>query len=87
MKDQDIEKVEIDLLLEAIYQRHGYDFRHYAQASIRRRVRHFLAKTEYTKASELIPRVLYDKKFSRSLMGFLLWAHPRRLVRGLIWTC
>jgi len=68
MNNQNVEKVEVDLLLEAIYRRHGYDFRHYAQASIRRRVRHFLAKTEYAKASELIPRLLYDEAFSQSLI-------------------
>jgi len=39
MKKSDIEDIEINLLLEAIYQRYGHDFRHYARASIKRRVR------------------------------------------------
>jgi len=33
-----IEELEIRLLLEGIYQKYGYDFRNYAQASLRRRI-------------------------------------------------
>jgi chemotaxis protein methyltransferase CheR len=40
--DQDgrdgVERIELDLLLEAIYRRYGFDFREYAPASLRRRV-------------------------------------------------
>lgn len=35
----DLENLEIDLLLEGVYQRCGYDFREYARGSLRRRVR------------------------------------------------
>ena len=34
----DIEAIELPLLLEAMYQRYGYDFRDYAMASLKRRV-------------------------------------------------
>lgn len=68
MNEPEIEKIEIDLLLEAVYRRYGYDFRQYAQASVRRRVRHLLAKTGYATASELLPRLLYDEPFSLSLV-------------------
>ena len=33
-----VERIELDLLLEAIYRRYGFDFREYAPASLRRRV-------------------------------------------------
>jgi len=36
--DRDLEALELELLLEAIYQRYGYDFRGYARASLRRRL-------------------------------------------------
>ena len=42
MPDRDrheLEDLEIDLLLEAIQRRYGYDFRDYARASVRRKVR------------------------------------------------
>ena len=32
------EDIEIELLLEALFQRYHYDFRHYARASIKRRL-------------------------------------------------
>ena len=35
---RDLEGIELDLLLEAIYRTYGYDFRHYARGSIRRRI-------------------------------------------------
>lgn len=60
-----LEKIEIQLLLEAIYQRYGYDFRHYAQASVRRRIRHLLNKTPFQHISELIPHVLHDEQFAQ----------------------
>ena len=34
----DLEKIEVDCLLEAVYHRYGFDFREYAPASLRRRV-------------------------------------------------
>jgi chemotaxis protein methyltransferase CheR len=63
-RKEDIEKIEIDLFLEALFQRYGYDFRHYAEASVRRRVRHLLAKSGYSRICDMIPRLLYDEAFS-----------------------
>ena len=34
----DLERLEIELLLEAIYRRYGFDFRQYAAASLKRRL-------------------------------------------------
>jgi chemotaxis protein methyltransferase CheR len=65
-KPEDIEKIEISLFLEAMCQRYGYDFRNYAQASVRRRVRHLLAKSGYTRISEMLPRLLYDEAFAQA---------------------
>jgi chemotaxis protein methyltransferase CheR len=65
-KPEDIEKIELHLFLEALCQRYGYDFRNYAQASVKRRVRHLLAKSGYTRISEMLPRLLYDETFAQS---------------------
>jgi chemotaxis protein methyltransferase CheR len=59
----EIEQIEIDLLLEAIYRRYGYDFRSYARASIERRTRLFLSGSGYTSVSEMTDRVLHDEEF------------------------
>ena len=37
--DDRVEDIEIQLLLEALFQRYHYDFRNYARASIKRRLR------------------------------------------------
>jgi len=55
-----IELLEIDLLLEAIYRRYGYDFRHYARTSLTRRVNNCLSREKLTSISALIPAVIHD---------------------------
>ncbi|OQY58480.1 MAG: chemotaxis protein CheR [Desulfobacteraceae bacterium 4572_88] len=68
MKENEIEKIEVDLFVEAIFQRYGYDFKHYAKASVRRRTRNLLQKTGYSRISEMIPKLLYDESFFQSLV-------------------
>lgn len=55
-----LETIEINLLLEAIFQQYGYDFRNYSQASITRRVYQYLKKRELPTISHLIPLLLHD---------------------------
>lgn len=63
MKKTDIENMEITLLLEAMFMRFGYDFRHYSRASIERRVRQFQGKSGGSRISEMIPKLFYDESF------------------------
>ncbi len=65
-----VEAIEIDLLLEAVYRRYGYDFRSYSRASIERRIRHFLSTSGCGSISDLIPRVLYDDSFFSRLVRY-----------------
>ena len=37
---EDLEGIEAELLLEAVYRHYGFDFRGYAPGSLRRRLRH-----------------------------------------------
>lgn len=60
LADTVIEDIEIPLLLEAIYQRWGYDFRNYAVASLKRRVRRILELEGLSSVSALQERVLRD---------------------------
>jgi chemotaxis protein methyltransferase CheR len=62
-----IEQIELELFLEAIYRRYGYDFRQYSQASVRRRIQHHLAKTKIETISELMSKILYDEALFQSL--------------------
>lgn len=57
---EDLELIEIELLLSAITRRYGYDFRNYAPASLRRRIRRILAREGVGTISELQSRILRD---------------------------
>lgn len=57
----DLEEIEIDLLLTAIFRRYGYDFRDYARASVRRKVRTMAKRVGVSRISELIPCLLHDQ--------------------------
>ncbi|MCF8033202.1 MAG: protein-glutamate O-methyltransferase CheR [Desulfarculaceae bacterium] len=65
-----MEQIEIDLLLEAVYRRYGYDFRSYARASIERRVRQFLSRQGLGSIMELTDQVLHDPKLFSSLARY-----------------
>ncbi|CAK8719622.1 CheR-type methyltransferase domain-containing protein [Candidatus Electrothrix gigas] len=67
MQEQEIEEIERTLLLEAIFLRYGYDFRNYSQATIKRRIRQFVAKNDFETVSDLLPRVIRDPSFFQSL--------------------
>ncbi len=61
MRKEEIEDIEIQLLLDAIYKRYGHDFRNYARTSIKRRIRNILGKENYSAISQIIAPVLYDE--------------------------
>ena len=63
MDQADLEQLEATLFLEALHQRHGYDFRNYARASILRRVRRLMDKTGAASVSSMIPLLLHDAGF------------------------
>ena len=71
MKKTEIENLETELFLDAINKRYGYDFSHYASASLKRRIHHFLSETSHDKITEAIPRLLYDVEFFESLIQTL----------------
>ena len=68
MKETEVENLEVELLSEAIFRRYGYDFRHYSRASLKRRISNFLSKTSFTKPTEIIPQLLYDRTLFESLL-------------------
>jgi chemotaxis protein methyltransferase CheR len=58
--DPDLERLEIELLLEGVFRQYGFDFRSYAYASIRRRLWKRVEAEELHNLSELQARVLHD---------------------------
>jgi len=74
--NKNIENIEMNLLLEAIFQRYGYDFRNYAKASLKRRILSFLAMNpeiigaEEESISKLIPQILYNEDLFQGLLQY-----------------
>ncbi len=66
-----VETLEIQLLLEAVYQRYHYDFRNYAQASIKRRLRQAREQLGYPTFSALQDALLRNPALLSSLLGYL----------------
>jgi chemotaxis protein methyltransferase CheR len=57
---QNVEDLELQLLLDGILHRYGYDFRHYAAASLRRRIRSIVEKEVVPSISALQERILRE---------------------------
>src|SRR3954451_19258203 len=67
--DRTIEDVEVRRLLDGVFQHYGYDFRDYAQSSVRRRVRHLMLAENLPSISELTERVLHDPAWLEKLIA------------------
>ena len=65
------EEIELQLLLEAIYQRYGYDFRSYSRASLRRRVQQHLLLAQYDNIGVLLHDVLHRGEAFAALLSNL----------------
>lgn len=70
MSDQ-VEDIEIDLLLEAVFQRYQYDFRAYSKASIKRRLRQARDRFGCRTFSELQSLLLHDAALLPELLSYL----------------
>ena len=66
-----IEDIEIRLLLEALYVRYHYDFRNYAMASIKRRLKQAREQMGFPTFSALQESLLHDPAILTRLLGYL----------------
>lgn len=66
-----LEDLEIQLLLEGLYQRYHYDFRHYARASIKRRLVQARGQLGFSTISAMQDHVLHDPSAMPRLLDFL----------------
>jgi chemotaxis protein methyltransferase CheR len=67
-RELDLEQIEIELLLEGIYRRYGFDFREYAPGSLRRRLRRRMDGEHVDSISALQERVLHDPAVMERLL-------------------
>jgi chemotaxis protein methyltransferase CheR len=66
--DPELERIEIELLLEGIYRHYGFDFRSYAFASIRRRLWKRIEAEGLQTVSALQTRVLHEPPMMERLL-------------------
>jgi len=60
--------IEISLLLEAIYQKYGYDFREYSGAHIARRIANRMLLSGLKTITEMQSKALHDQLFASQLL-------------------
>lgn len=95
-KNHRIEDVEVNLLLNALNERYGYDFTGYARASLKRRLRDLMAYFELEHLTQLIPIMLYDEAVAQTVINSIsvptseffrdafVWAYLRENVMPLL---
>lgn len=66
-----IEDVGLELFIQAMYLRYGYDFRQYAQASLKRRVRALTQAVGCEHTSQLLPKLLHEGDFLKFALSYL----------------
>ncbi|WEK03228.1 MAG: protein-glutamate O-methyltransferase CheR [Candidatus Devosia phytovorans] len=71
LPSEKVEDIEIRLLLEALFLKYHYDFRNYATASIKRRLRQARIQLGYPTISALQDALLHNSDMLPSLLGYL----------------
>lgn len=64
----ELEALEIELLTEGIFRHYGVDFRHYAYASLRRRIWNCVRAEKLSTVTQLLDRVLHDTESMERLL-------------------
>jgi len=65
---RDVEKLEVELLMEAIFRQYGFDFRSYAYSSLKRRLWKRIQAEGLATVSQLQDRVLHDAAMMEKLL-------------------
>lgn len=71
MRNTETINLEIELLIQAIYSKFQYDFRHYSRSSLRRRLEQALVKFQLKSISEIQAKALHEKDFFPQLISYL----------------
>lgn len=66
---EDLEKIEIDLLLQGLFKWCGYDYRDYAYNSLKRRIWHRVHAEKLSTISGLMEKVFHDPDCLKRLIG------------------
>ncbi len=67
---KDTEDIEIQLFLEGMYLKYGYDFRDYSRRHIKRRIKNLIALNSFNSISEMQYQMLIDYNFFKSILPY-----------------
>ena len=67
----ELQKIEINLLLEGLYQKYGYDFRGYVRGSLNRRILKRMKAERLPTITALLEKVLHEPGFLERLLNDL----------------
>lgn len=68
LDDEKLQSIEMQLLLEGVARAYGYDFREYAEASMRRRMLSWLSQSRFSSFGEALYHVLRDEAIFHDLL-------------------
>lgn len=68
MNISEIEDAEIELLLNAIKLRYGWDFSHYKRSSLHRSIQRIVSKHNISHISDLITKIMWNEAFMELLL-------------------
>lgn len=66
----EVQQIEIDLLLEAVFLRYGYDFRNYSRPSLERRLSQYLSDNNYLSYLELASKLIRNRLVFLELLPY-----------------
>lgn len=64
-----LEDIEVELFIQGIYLKYGYDFRNYSRAHMKRRVRHRMAKEDLRSVSEMTEKALHNSQWFYGILS------------------
>ncbi|NIK80217.1 chemotaxis protein methyltransferase CheR [Paenibacillus castaneae] len=67
--NNEIERIEINLLVEGIFSAYGFDFRNYLRSSLRRRIYHRMNLESLPTITSLLDRILHDPLMLERLLN------------------
>ena len=71
VRDDKSHALEVELLIEALFQRYRYDFRAYARTSVERRLQHAMTRFHCPTISHIQARLLHEPNFLAELIDVL----------------
>jgi chemotaxis methyl-accepting protein methylase len=71
LEPNELQKIEINLLLEGLYQKYGYDFRGYVRGSLNRRILKRMKAERLPTITALLEKVLHEQGYLERLLNDL----------------